>query len=117
MTRTAASCTLAITKSVACVPAVRRRAGTAPPGRARSELPAARLAAWSWSVAASLYLELHREKTIVSSCEVSIGCPFGSGRGKLKLLKLWRTLGEPNGRSPECPADAGRSRGHGAPRR
>ncbi len=31
-----------------------------------------------------------------SRCEVSIGCPFGSGRGKLKLLKLWRTLEEPN---------------------
>jgi hypothetical protein len=29
----------------------------------------------------------------LASCEVSIGCPFGSGLGKLKLLKLWRTLG------------------------
>jgi hypothetical protein len=41
------------------------------------------------------------EKNIsdLASCEVSIGCPFGSDRGKLKLLKLWRTLEEPNGRS------------------
>jgi hypothetical protein len=36
---------------------------------------------------------------LVTRCELSIGCPFDPGRGKLSLSRVQRPLGEPNGHS------------------